>query len=125
MAHSLGGMFHVPHGRLNAILLPAIITCNGTAAGKKYAELARAAGMGGSAETIALRNLRNCLIRLRRELGLPETLAQAGASTRQVWSSAGQIVKATLEDPCCSSNPVAVDDFMVRRILEAVTGRGG
>ena len=124
MAHSLGGMFHVPHGRLNAILLPAIIGCNEVAAGKKYAELARAAGMGGSAETIAVRNLRNCLIRLRRELGLPETLAQAGVSSRQVWNSAPQIVRATLEDPCCSGNPVTVDDFMVRRILEAVTGRG-
>ena len=124
MAHALGGMFHVPHGRLNAILLPAVIGCNGVAAGKKYAELARAAGMGGSAETIAVRNLRNCLIRLRRELGLPETLAQAGVSSREVWNSTAQIVKATLEDPCCSSNPVTVDDFMVRRILEAVTGRG-
>ena len=125
MAHSLGGLFHVPHGRLNAILLPAIIVCNGSAAGKKYAELARAAGMGGSAETIAVRNLRNCIIRLRRELGLPETLTQAGINSRLIWSNAGQIVKATLEDPCCRSNPVTVDDFMVRRILEAVTGRGG
>ena len=124
MAHALGGMFHVPHGRLNAILLPAIVSCNGAAAGKKYAELARAAGMGGSAETIAVRNLRNCLIRLRRELALPETLTQAGVSERQVWNATGSIVKATLEDPCCSSNPVTVDDFMVRRILEAVTGRG-
>ena len=124
MSHALGGMFHVPHGRLNAILLPAIISCNGVAAGKKYAELARAAGMGGSAETIAVRNLRNCLIRLRRELALPETLAQAGVSPRQIWNNTGHIVKAVLEDPCCASNPVRADDFMVRRILEAVTGRG-
>lgn len=123
MAHSLGGMFHVPHGRLNAILLPAIVSCNAHAAGKKYAELARAAGLGGSADTIAVRNLRNGLIRLRKELNLPETLAQAGIAPRAVWNSVGEIVKATLEDPCCKSNPVAADDFMVRRILEEVTGR--
>ena len=49
MAHSLGGLFHVPHGRLNAILLPSVITCNAHVAAKKYAELARAAGIGGSA----------------------------------------------------------------------------
>jgi len=124
MSHSLGGLFHIPHGRLNAILLPEIVSCNAHVAGKKYAELARAAGIGGSAETIALRNLRGGLVRLRRELGLPETLAQAGVSPRHVQSSTPQIVKATLEDPCCSSNPVTADDFMVRRILEAVTGRG-
>ena len=123
MAHSLGGMFHIPHGRLNAILLPSVIGCNAHVAGKKYAELARAAGMGGSADTIALRNLKNGLIRLRHELNLPETLAQAGVDPRAVWRNAAGIVKATLEDPCCKTNPMAVEDFLVRRILEEVTGR--
>lgn len=123
MAHSLGGMFHVPHGRLNAILLPAIVSCNAHAAGKKYAQMAQAAGIGGSAETVAVRNLKNGLIRLRKELGLPETLARAGVDPRAVWGNVAAIVQSTLEDPCCASNPVAVDDFMVRRILEEVTGR--
>jgi len=123
MAHALGGMFHVPHGRLNAILLPSVISCNAHIAGKKYAELARAAGIGGSADTIAVRNLKNGLVRLRRELNLPETLVQAGVDPRTLWSNAGQIVRATLEDPCCERNPMAVEDFLVRRILEEVTGR--
>ena len=123
MSHSLGGMFHVPHGRLNAILLPAIVGCNSHAAGKKYAELARTAGLGGSADTVAIRNLKNGLVRLRRELNLPETLAQAGVDPRAVWRNAGEITKAALADPCCGSNPVAADDFLVRRILEEVTGR--
>ncbi len=123
MAHSLGGLFHVPHGRLNAVLLPAIIGCNSHVAPKKYAELARAAGMGGSADTIAVRNLKNGLVRLRRELNLPETLVQAGVDPRAVWRNAGEIVKATLADPCCATNPMPVEDFLVRRILEEVTGR--
>ena len=123
MAHSLGGLFHVPHGRLNAILLPSIVTTNAHVAGKKYADLARAAGIGGSADTIAVRNLRSSLIRLRRELKLPETLAQAGVDPRNVWSSTQEIVDATLADPCCKTNPMPVEDFLVRRILEEVTGR--
>ena len=108
---------------LNAILLPSVITCNAHVASKKYAELARAAGIGGSADTIAVRNLKNGLVRLRRELNLPETLAQAGVDPRLVWRSAEQIVKAALEDPCCKTNPMEVEDFLVRRILEEVTGR--
>ena len=123
MSHALGGVFHVPHGRLNAILLPAVITCNAHTAGARYARLARQAGLGGSVDTIAVRNLKNGLIRLRRELQLPETLMQAGVDPRQVWHTSAQIVKATLADPCCKTNPLLVEDFMVRRILEEVTGR--
>ena len=123
MSHSLGGMFHVPHGRLNAILLPAVISCNAHVAGNKYAELARAAGMGGSADAVAVRNLKNGLVRLRRELGLPDTLARAGVDPRALWSNSSEIVAATLADPCCATNPLPVEDFMVRRVLEEVTGR--
>ena len=123
MAHALGGMFHVSHGKLNAILLPAIVSCNAHVCGKKYAELARAAGMGGSADTIAVRNLKNGLLRLRRELNLPETLAQAGVDPRSVWRNVEKIVEATLADPCSKSNPMEVEGFLVRRILEEVTGR--
>ena len=123
MAHSLGGLFHVPHGRLNAMLLPSVVGFNAHVAGEKYAKIARAAGIGGSAESVAVRNLRNSLVRLRRELKLPETLAQAGVAPREVWSATDRIVEATLADPCCASNPMKVEDFVVRRILEEVTGR--
>ena len=123
MAHSLGGMFHVPHGRLNAILIPSIVSCNAHVCGKKYAELARAAGIGGSADSIAVRNLRNGLVRLRRELNLPETLSQAGIDPRSVWGNVAEIVEATLADPCCRSNPMVAEGFLIWRILEEVTGR--
>ena len=123
MAHSLGGLFHVPHGRLNAILLPSVVASNAHVAGTKYAELARFAGMGGSADAIAVRNLKNCLIRLRKDLKLPETLVQAGVNPRDVWDATKEIVEATLEDPCCKTNPMPVEGFVVRRILEEVTGR--
>lgn len=123
MAHSLGGAFHLPHGRLNAILLPAIIGTNAYSASAKYAKLARLAGLGGSADTVAVRNLRNALIRLRKELGLPATLVQAGVDPRDVWRRAGDLVTAAMADPCCETNPMKVEDFMVRRILEEVTGR--
>ena len=123
MAHSLGGRYHIPHGRLNAILLPSVVTCNAYAAGGKYAALARAAGFSGSADAVALRNLKNGLIRLRRELQLPSDLAEAGIAPMKVWQDTEKIVAAVLADPCCKTNPVKVEDFMVRKILEEVTGR--
>ena len=123
MAHALGGAFHVPHGRLNAILLPAVIACNAHGAGEKYRNLVEAAGIGGSAQTIAVRNLKNALVRLRRELNMPATLAQAGVDPDEVHSRSRELVTAVLADPCCETNPIRVEDFMVRRVLEEVTGR--
>lgn len=123
LSHSLGGVFHIAHGRLNAILLPSVVACNAHVAGSKYALLAREAGLGGSADSMAVRNLKNGLVRLRRELRLPETLKDAGIAPREVWSATQKIVEATLRDPCCATNPMKVEPFLVRRILEEVTGR--
>ena len=105
------------------MLLPVIVDCNAHAAGRRYAELSRAAGTGGSNEGMGVRNLRAGLLRLRRELGLPGSLVQAGLDIRVIWNSGKQIVEQTLEDPECRNNPVTVDDFLVRRILEEITGR--
>ena len=124
MSHVLGGKFHVPHGRLNAILLPAVVEVNAPAAVEKYAEVARAAGLGGAAELVALRNLKNGLVRLRKELRLPATLAQAGIEPQKVQNEQARIVEAVLADPCCDTNPVPVTKDLVLRVLETVTGHG-
>ena len=123
MAHALGGQFHLPHGRLNAILLPAVVEAN-AAANSHYAGLARSAGLGGTAEAVAVRNLKNALIRLRKELQLPATLAQAGVSPQQVKQATEVLVKSVLADPCCATNPARVDGAMVRGVLQQVTGVG-
>ena len=124
ISHSLGGVFHVPHGRLGAILLPAVVGCNSVAAGEKYAALAARAGIGGSAKTLAVKSLQNGLARLRRELGLPATLSQVGITPQMLYREMPAIVEATLHDPCCATNPVAVKDYLVRQVLEEVAGRG-
>ena len=123
MSHALGGLFHLPHGRLNAILLPAVVEANAMA-NPMYADLARKAGLGGSADTVAVRNLRNGLIRLRKELDLPATLAQGGIAPRQVREATENFVQAVLRDPCSATNPVKPDGAMVRHILQQVTGIG-
>lgn len=124
MSHVLGAMLHIPHGRLNAILLPAVVSCNASAVGNRYAALARAAGLSGSSDAVAVRNLRGALVRLRRELKMPDTLAAAGADPGELLRNSGQIVSAVLADPCCKTNPIMPDDFLIRRVLEEVSGRG-
>ena len=123
IAHSLGAAYHIPHGRLIAMLLPPVIDCNSHICGKKYATLAGAAGLSASAEAIGVRSLKNGLIRLRKELKMPSNLKEAGVDLRRLRQVTNKLVKAAMEDPCAKTNPLPVADFMVRKILEEVTGR--
>ena len=124
LAHSLGGQFHVPHGRLNAILLPTVVQYNATAVSHRYAQLARQIGLGGASDTIALRNLKNALIRLRRQLLLPSTLAEAGIAPSALHSKLDSIVAAAMQDACCQTNPIPVTEDLLRQVLLEVAGHG-
>jgi len=124
LAHALGARFHVPHGRLNAVLLPPVIGCNGHAAGEKYARLAQAMGFVGNTPTLGVRNLKNGLIRLRQQLSLPGTLQEAGIDSAQLRGQMEAIVSDALADPCCKTNPLGPEAFMVRQVLEEAMGRG-
>ena len=124
LSHALGGAFHVPHGRLNAILLPAVLELNAPYAPEKYAALARQAGFTASSDTMAIRSLKNGLVKLRRELELPQTLAQAGVDIPKLRQTEQQIITAALADPCCETNPVKPEAHMLRQILDQTCGHG-
>ena len=124
ISHGLGGLLHISHGKLNAILLPAVLEQNLPAAGRKYADLARYAGFSGAADTLAVKNLKNALCRLRKHLELPGTLKEAGANVTLLHQKKNDLIRAILDDPCCQSNPVPVTEQMVLTVLEEVTGLG-
>ena len=124
ISHSLGGAFHKPHGRLNAILLPAVVECNSEKAGHRYACLARQLGFSTGADPIAQRMLKNALLQLRRQLNLPDTLAQIGISPATLREQTEQVIAAALADPCCQTNPVQPEAHHIRKILASVMGHG-
>lgn len=122
LSHSLGGEFHIPHGRLNAILLPAVVEHNATVGCHRYAALARELGLSAASDAPAFRALKNALLCLRRNLRLPQTLSEAGISPTQVRQKTESLVTAALEDPCCQTNPLPPTRSLVSQILAEVTG---
>lgn len=50
IAHKLGGMYNVPHGLVNAIILPYVLDYYGEKAHEKLSELAIAVGIGNETE---------------------------------------------------------------------------
>lgn len=89
MSHALGGRFHLPHGRLNAILLPHVMTYNREVC--SY-------GILGENPVFAVS-------RLCRRLHLPRTLGDAGIKATDVLDHMDSLCKAALADPCCATNP--------------------
>ena len=76
VAHSLGGQYDIPHGLANAVLLPVVLECYGTASQKKLHHLAVAAGVASSEDSDAAGSEKFiCAVReMNRRLGIPETL---------------------------------------------------
>ena len=124
ISHALGGEFHIPHGQLNAILLPAVMDCNAPQASHRYGDLARRLGISTGTDAVATRALKNRLIRLRRELQLPDSLSAAGVSSANVRAQLDRLVEAALADPCCKTNPTEPQPQQVKKILLQVAGHG-
>lgn len=120
LAHALGGAFHLPHGRLCAMLLPGVMAYNAAAGLGQYAALARFCGVSAPTDRLALRNLVCAITGLQRTLLLPQNLRQAGISGEQWKEKEQAVIDAALADPCCRTNPVDVTEDGVREILKAV-----
>jgi aldehyde dehydrogenase (NAD+) len=74
VAHTLGGLYNVPHGRANAVILPYVLEAFGGAAHKKLAKLAEAAGLdvAGRTDAEAAGAFIASIRRLNRGMGIPE-----------------------------------------------------
>ena len=116
LAHALGGRFHVPHGRLNALLLPHVIRFNAQDAhcAGRYAALARRCGLSGGA-----RGLAAALQRLRANLAMPGGLTGCGLDAAQVRSALPQIAAAAQADVCTPANPVPATPTQLEELVRA------
>ena len=99
LSHALGGRYHLPHGKLNAILLPAVLEYNRETCPELYASLGAACSLSSS------RGLIFAVRRLRQELRLPQSLSAAGLSRQTVIQDLPLLCSAAMEDPCSLQNP--------------------
>ncbi|MBP3314057.1 MAG: iron-containing alcohol dehydrogenase [Oscillospiraceae bacterium] len=120
--HALGGAFHIPHGRLGGVLLPHVMVLNEKVSLHQYARVARACGMEGAWEKTAVRNLRGAICRLRKHLGLPSTLREAGIESKELEERMEEIVSAAEQDACLLGNPRSVSREEMRKLLREAMG---
>ena len=106
--HHVGGLYDVPHGEANAILLPHSMRYNLDACADRQRLIAEAIGVASSAMTDEEAGLAaaDAVDELCRELELPRTLREVGVPE----DGLEYIATATLQDRSLSTNPKPVVD---------------
>ncbi|WP_035172471.1 bifunctional acetaldehyde-CoA/alcohol dehydrogenase [Caldanaerobius polysaccharolyticus] len=119
MAHILGGKFHIPHGRANAILMPYVIRYNATEptkftsypkyeyykAPERYAEIARHLGLKADTVEEGVKSLINAIVDLMKKLDMPLSLAEAGINRDTFAREVNDMANIAFLDQCTGSNP--------------------
>lgn len=116
MAHILGGKFHVPHGRSNAIILPYVIEYNAqlkstytkeyTVAAEKYAEIARFLNLTTSNNVKdGVKALIAGVKNLTKYLGIPSSIKNAGVDEGEFKALVKEMSEVAMKDGCTPTNP--------------------
>lgn len=119
LSHKLSVEFSLPHGRVNAILLPHVIKYNASRPTKfqsfanykhfqadtKYAEISRLAGLPANSTTEGVNSLISAIRKLNRSLGIPESFSEIGLSATIFESKVDYLAERAFEDQYTNYNP--------------------
>ena len=119
IAHKIGGEYHVPHGRANAVLLPHVIKYNASTPSKfvsfpkykkfiadeKYAEIAALLGLPAKTTEEGVQSLINAVIDLMKEVNEPLSFSECGIDEETYMRNVPDIANKAFEDQCTTANP--------------------
>lgn len=119
LAHKLGGEFHLPHGRANAILLPHVILYNASVptkfnpfpkyeyyvAAEKYAQIAKNLRLSCHSVEEGVYSLIQAIRNLLTELQIPSTLQETGIEEHRFLQVVDELADKAFEDQSTTANP--------------------
>lgn len=118
MAHQLGAVFHIPHGRANAMLLPHVVEFNADInkhsrsqkeylpAVKRYSNIAHILGLSNYNKVMSVRSLVNWIQFMQKEMNIPLTIQEMKTITPDAYFAAvDKMAEAALADACTEKNP--------------------
>lgn len=116
-AHALGGKFHIPHGRANAMLLPHIIEYNSginrhskskkeyPPCVRKYVNIAKLLGVNNFNEITTVRALVSWIQFMLKEMNVPLSVSQCGIDRTEYFNAIDSMAEKALADGCTATNP--------------------
>ncbi len=106
MAHQMGGVFGIPHGRANALALPNVMRYNSKVT-RRFEDLAKLIGKETTAEFIeAVENL-------KKEINVPASIREYGIEKEDWMKEVHRMAENAFRDICTSFNPreTSVEDL--------------
>ena len=129
LAHKIGGRFHTPHGRTNAILMPHVIRYNGTRPEKtatwpkynyykadvKYQDIARMLGLPCATPEEGVRSYAQACYDLAVRCGIKMSFKEQGLDEKAWMDARHDVALLAFEDQCSPANPrlPMVEDMQV------------
>jgi alcohol dehydrogenase class IV len=115
VSHPVGARYDTHHGLTNGVLFPYVMVCNRKAISDKIPHIARALDLPGRDFEAVL----NWIMTLRKNLGVPHTLAELGVKE----ADAKTIAKDAVRDPTAGANPRSLTEAEFEQLtLAAIRG---
>ncbi|MCS4533569.1 iron-containing alcohol dehydrogenase [Neisseria montereyensis] len=113
MAHQLGGVYDLPHGVCNALLLPHVENFNQDAARERLEEVGKILNQNNS--DLAGLDVIAAISKLADIVGIPKSLKELGVKQEDF----GMLADNALKDVCGFTNPVQATKEQIMAIFEA------
>ncbi|WP_024293922.1 iron-containing alcohol dehydrogenase [Lacrimispora indolis] len=107
MAHQLGGLYDLPHGVCNAMLLPVVEEENAKHVPERFRLIAEAAGCDtkGKSDQQCVDDVIRKMKELSKEVNIPESLKELGVDEPDF----DLLAENAMKDACAGANPVFFD----------------
>jgi alcohol dehydrogenase class IV len=118
VAHAVGGRMNVHHGTTVAVMMPYVLRLNRSAIEDRMTRLAAYLGLAEPCFDTAF----EWALSLRREAGIPPTLAELGVERELL----PELAKKAVADPTAGTNPVPLTEENLCQLIDAaLTGEAG
>lgn len=112
LSHAFGGTFHIPHGRVNSLLLEAVMEYNANLGGKivdrvceRYARLASLLNLPARTAREGTVSLIQAIGKLKKSIGIENGIGELGVDKDAFDEALSRMAQSAMADRCTPANP--------------------